>query len=222
MITFTAQDKIINTDRQLESADLEKLIPTDINKTGALPKKLMLFVGAKVMLRYNVDTIKGLVNGAMGEVVEIIWPHFQRTQLYEEDIPPVRIDFGAIGIQRIDPIEVQFPAKYSSGTAQRRVLPLILCWSSTVHKMQGTTVGHTVINLGSKVFAPGQAYVALSRVRTFEGLRLEDLNAATLTVPNTCNRKALEEMDSLHKLPDYRDVNSNITKKIMGSLEKVS
>jgi hypothetical protein len=68
---------------------------------------------------------------------------------------------------------VQFPTKFSCGT--RQMLPLILCWGCTVHKMQGTTVCTSVVNLmGAKLFAPGQAYVALSRVRSFNGLRLEE------------------------------------------------
>jgi hypothetical protein len=44
-------------------------VPTDVNKTGDLPKEQTIFVEAKVMLRYNADTEKGLVNRAIGEVV---------------------------------------------------------------------------------------------------------------------------------------------------------
>src|SRR5277367_4298216 len=113
--------------------------------------------------------------------------------MYSEDIPAVKIDFGEVGIHRLDPMSVQFPAKFSYGTAERRMLPLILCWSSTVHKMQGSTIDHAVINLGPKVFAPGQAYVALSRVRSLDGVRLEELDCNKVTGPNVCNKKALEE-----------------------------
>lgn len=102
----------------------------------------------------------------MGDVTEIIWPLYRRGQLYEQDIPAVKMDFGDTGTHSIDTMEVQFPAKFSCGTAERRMLTLILCWGCIVHKMQGTTDSTAVVNLGSKLFAPGQTYVALSRVRS--------------------------------------------------------
>lgn len=127
------------------------------------------------MLRYNVNTSKGLVNGAMGEVVEIIWPYLRKAQMYPEDLPNVKVNFLEIGEHIIEPRVVEFAAKHSAGKAEKRMLPIILCWAVTVHKMQGSTVDHAVINLGEKVFAPGQAYVTLSRVRSLQGIRLESL-----------------------------------------------
>ncbi|GFY57493.1 ATP-dependent DNA helicase [Trichonephila inaurata madagascariensis] len=111
------------------------------------------------MLRYKVDAFKGLVNGAAGPITGIIWPCFQRAQMYDTDIPSVHIDFYKDGVHFIQPKIMQFPAKYSHGTAERRMLPIILRWVSTVHKMQGSTVVHAVVYLGLKLFAAGQAYV---------------------------------------------------------------
>ena len=51
-------------------------------------------------------------------------------------------------------------------------IPLILCWVATVHKVQGLSLDAAVIDLGVKVFEPGMAYMALSRVRTLGGLAL--------------------------------------------------
>lgn len=133
------------------------------------------------MLRSNIDVSKGLVNGNMGFITEIIWPNFRRGQIYAKDIPSVRIYFGPDDVHVIKPISIQFPAKYSYGTAERRMLLVILIWASTVHKMQGCTVDHAVIYRGSRLFAAGQTYVALSRGRSLDGIRIEKLDCSKLT-----------------------------------------
>ena len=101
----------------------------------------------------------------MGIIAEIIWPHFRRSQVYDTDTPSVRVDFSPDGIHVIKPMPIEFPAryKYSRGTAERRMLPLILRLASTVHKMQGCTANYPVIYLDYWLFAGGQTYTALNR-----------------------------------------------------------
>ena len=200
MFKITARDTLVDATRPLKDS-IDTVIPTDINKTGGLPKELEIFIGAKVMLRSNVDVSKGLVNGAMGTITDIIWGGgYRRGQIYEQDIPDVSIDFGKDGIHTIKPKSIQFPAKYSHGTAERRMLPLILAWASTVHKMQGSTVEYAVVYLGPRLFAEGQAYVTISRVRSLNGLRIVDLDASKLTGDKPCNIDALAEMQRLREL----------------------
>lgn len=50
----------------------------------------------------------------------------------------------------IPPVAVTFQGTKDYGDIERRILPLILCWAVTVHKLQGTTLDKTVIDLGKK------------------------------------------------------------------------
>jgi ATP-dependent exoDNAse (exonuclease V) alpha subunit len=207
MFRIRAQDQIIDA-RDNANINMQTAVPKDINFTGGYPAELEIFVGARVMLRSNINFEKGLVNGLIGNITEIIWPHFRRDQLYETDLPSVRIDFGRDGIHLIEPRSVQFPANYNQGTVERRMLPIILCWACTVHKMQGCTCDYAVVYLGKKLFAPGQAYVALSRVRSLDGLRIEELDCSKLTDPkSTCNEEAIAEMERMrhYQPPDDDD-----------------
>ena len=76
---------------------------------------------------------------------------------------------------------------------------LILSWAVTVHKLQGTTLEKAVIDLGKKNFAKGQVYVALSRVKTLEGIALSDLDSNKL-LSKPHDEKALLEMTRLRNL----------------------
>ena len=60
-------------------------------------------------------------------------------------------------------------------------VPLMLSWAVTVHKSQGMTLDYAIISL-KDMFAEGQTYVALSRVRTKDSLQIKDYSPACVKV----------------------------------------
>lgn len=123
---------------------------------------LRLKVGAKVMLTTNLNVRNGLVNGAVGEVLSFDRISYFPTVAFTNVKEPVEIN----------PLEW----KVEEPETNRKLfsfyqLPLKQAWSVSIHKSQGCTLPAACISLGN-CFEAGQAYVALSRVRSFKDLYL--------------------------------------------------
>ena len=100
----------------------------------------------------------------------------------------------------IAPVTATFQARKGYGDVERRMVPIILSWAVTVHKLQGTTLDKAVIDLGRKNFAKGQIYVALSRVKSLDGIALSDLEPNKL-LNKPHDERSLKEMERLRSLP---------------------
>jgi hypothetical protein len=72
-------------------------------------------------------------------------------------------------------------------------VPLILAWALTIHKSQGATLDAAEIDVGSGIFECGQTYVALSRVKSLDGLYLTSFDVTKIRI----NRKVKEFYDNL-------------------------
>ncbi|XP_076278433.1 ATP-dependent DNA helicase PIF1-like [Lasioglossum baleicum] len=180
----------------------ENVIPANVNNCGGLLNTITLAEGSRIMLRRNISVSDGLINGAMGIVNKFIW--LRRDQLEQGELPDsvlIKFDEESTGNRfkdtdgyiPISPVTATFPATRGYGDVERRMLPLILSWAVTVHKLQGTTLNKAVIDLGKKNFAKGQIYVALSRVRRIDGLVLSDL-ATNKVLNKPHDEKAFAEM----------------------------
>ncbi|EPR75132.1 putative helicase [Leifsonia rubra CMS 76R] len=126
-------------------------------------------VGAQVMFLRN-DTNEGgtqrWVNGSVGTVTKIASTVWVEVDGRDYEVRPA--------------VWEKFKYSYSARTkalrkdvvAEFTQFPLRLAWAVTIHKSQGKTYDRAIVDLGSRSFAPGQTYVALSRISSLEGLYL--------------------------------------------------
>ncbi|KAI8423307.1 hypothetical protein MSG28_014329 [Choristoneura fumiferana] len=182
-------------------------IPQDPNCTGGLVSSIKIAIGARVMLRMNLKVSEGLVNGSMGIIKKLEWNGLRRDQLEEGELPKlIFIEFDDKSIGRsfkeengwvpIQPQSLTFQGLKGYGNIERIMFPFILSWAVTVHKLQGTTVEKAVVYLGKKTFAKGQAYVALSRVKSLQGVAICELDQRKLfNCPH--DKSALEELQRI-------------------------
>ena len=128
----------------------------EVEKNMHAPKSLELREGAQVMMLVN-QTESGLVNGSRGVVVG-----------WEDGDPVVRFKHVQTTIGR----HTWTFERELVGEVKITQIPLQLAWAMTIHKSQGTSLDCAEVSLDRSVFEYGQAYVALSRVRSLEGLNM--------------------------------------------------
>ncbi|KAF2896924.1 hypothetical protein ILUMI_09248 [Ignelater luminosus] len=171
LCSHTHEANVINESKLNELAGEEKVYdaqdsdPTSskqLDQQTPVPGKLILKVGAQVMLLKNINITSGLVNGARGVVTG-----------FRDGLPMVRFR------------NVEYMAKHerwlikspSGAISSRKQVPLRLAWAFSIHKSQGLTLDCVEMSL-ARVFEAGQAYVALSRAQSLETLRVLDFKAS--------------------------------------------
>ena len=137
-------------------------------KNGCLsPEELALKEGARVMFTKN-NFEQGFFNGTLGVVASFSsrgWPVVKTYRGESLEVTPLEWTIEESGRILAKIIQV----------------PLRLAWAITIHKSQGMSLDAALIDL-SDAFEYGQGYVALSRVRTLEGLYLLGFNERALEV----------------------------------------
>ena len=162
---------------------------------------LHLKVGASVMCNINLDMDKGICNGSQGIIVDIYVKNTLK-------IPIVKFTNGVL--KHIYPHHWQSEDYPTLSISQ---YPLCLAWALTIHKIQGATLDLAEIDIGNSIFEYGQTYVALSRVKSLDGLYLSAFEPTKIqTNPSVIAfYKSIREnqhsapktqMDGLEKLSD--------------------
>ena len=158
------------------------------------------------MLIYNVDIADGLVNGAFGTVTRIV---HEKSDKKEVKFVEVSFDNKNVGKRRGSKVNNDIRVLLEKveemvtkdGSITRKQFPLKLAWACSVHKVQGLTVNKAVVSL-KKIFQPGQAYVALSRVTSLDGLTIQDFNEKAIYA-NPAIKESLATMQKF--LPNLTD-----------------
>jgi ATP-dependent DNA helicase PIF1 len=154
-----------------------------------------LKIGAQVMCIVNIQLDNGdiLCNGAQGIVVDISIQGF----------PIVKYKNG----YQMTMNPHMWPSELIPGIGVSQV-PLILAWALTIHKAQGSTLDIAEVDAGSGIFECGQTYVALSRVKSLEGLYLSSFDAKRVRI----NKKVQEFYEILEKEDAKKRTNEETNK----------
>jgi ATP-dependent DNA helicase PIF1 len=140
-----------------------------------------LKIGSQVMCIVNMELDDGqvLCNGSQGIVTGFIGP--------------VTI------LVKFNELQADIPLSMHTWISERcpglgvSQLPIILAWAITIHKSQGASLDMAEIDVGSDIFECGQTYVALSRVRSLEGLFLTSFDLSKILI----NKKVQEFYNKL-------------------------
>jgi len=176
IITLSTTNEIANDVNQQKLAEINNIKYiyeaeiTGVFETNRYPTdiELNLKVGAQIIFIKN-DSYKRWFNGTIGKVkhlsdeeITIILENGDYYTLEKVIWENTKYKFNRI----LNKIESEV-----TGTFEQ--YPLKLAWAITIHKSQGLTFDKIIIDFGRGTFAYGQAYVALSRVRTINGLFLK-------------------------------------------------
>ncbi|WP_395245006.1 ATP-dependent RecD-like DNA helicase [Agromyces sp. MMS24-K17] len=133
-------------------------------------ERLELKVGAQVMFLRNDTMVRGdgprWVNGTIGTVTSMRGELRVAVDGEEHEVDPVTWEKYRYSW---DPVAKKLERDIVAEFTQ---FPLRLAWAVTIHKSQGASYDSAIVDLGPRVFSPGQTYVALSRLTSLDGLYL--------------------------------------------------
>ncbi|XP_076897876.1 uncharacterized protein LOC143551299 [Bidens hawaiensis] len=140
--------------------------------------RLVLKVGVPIMLLRNINHKKGLCNGTRLQVVSL-----GRRVIEAKVVSGTNIGYRTL-ISRVSitPTDKKLPFRL-----KRRQFPISVCFAMTINKSQGQSLSRVGLYLKDPVFSHGQLYVALSRVKTRDGIKLVILDKKSKLINKTTN-----------------------------------
>lgn len=155
-----------NKDKQYELEYLRENIIAE--------KEIKIRIGTVVMCiaNLNIEGPNPIINGSQGIVID-----------YVNELPLVKFTNG---VTEVIGLHI-WQSERIPGIAIKQI-PLIYAWAITIHKAQGLTLERALIDIGNQIFECGQTYVALSRIKSLEGLYLKSFDYRKIKI----NKKVQE------------------------------
>lgn len=165
------EDRLAQIDKPVEKIESiysgQKRAIENLKRQAPIPEVLEIKEGAYVMLQQN-DPRGRWVNGSCGWI---------------QDIGKEKITIELVNGKVVKVMKAAFSVVNADGDIVAEVVnfPLTLAYATTIHKSQGQTFDRAVMHLKG-LWEPGQAYVALSRLRSLDGLYLADWSSSSFRV----------------------------------------
>ena len=193
-------------------------MPTNPCETSNLQKVLTVKINARVMITTNIDEADGLINGAMGTVINVV---------IDQTTGKMSVILVALIVNMLDKkqgtqvfitvhIKMWFQyiehrqhfllIKKASFQAMRTQFPLTLAWAVTIHKCQGLTLSEIVIDMtpAKGKFEPGEAHVAFSRVKILRKLHIINYTQSQICVSEHVEKEMKRlRKNILPQMPSY-------------------
>jgi len=165
-------EKLIASGAKRETYEIE--YPRNKNKDKTknwvksldVPDSVSFCIGDQVVVTANVDQDMGIVNGTRGVVIEV--------------------KSRSVIIKKVNNVILEIKYHKSTNAEDSNIsvmyIPLKLAYALSIHKSQGMTLDAIEIDIGSKIFAAGQAYTALSRAQTLESVKVKSISKKSFII----------------------------------------
>ena len=160
---------LIRCRKTLDDKKKETEIQSLVNNSPCV-RSLQLKKGTNVMCTVNLDMDHGICNGSTGIIVDFVT---------HDQIPFPIVKFTN-GLKREIPIKFWQSEDYPVIAIGQ--FPLCHAWAMTIHKIQGATLAIAEMDIGNSIFEYGQTYVALSRVKSLDGLYLTGFDPSKIKI----------------------------------------
>jgi len=130
------------------------------------PTSINLCIGAEIVVIVNIDQNNGIVNGTRGIIVEL-YDNYITIKLRDNSLYNIHY----FKCSSIEDSELFF-----------NYMPIKLAYALTIHKSQGMTLDAIEVDLGNNIFASGQAYTALSRVKNLNNVKINNISKKSFII----------------------------------------